>query len=422
MPHDIAFVLGLAIFVLIGIALLIAAGMVSRRSDALRYGIVAESLRGLGWVVLLFGSFVWFAAAATGAFVFCAVTLIVGVGVWFKRSEAQQNALLWVLRVSAERSLPLAPAVNAFAREGFGRFAWKARRLAAMLASGVSLPEAAQRCGGLLAWRTLPLIWVGDSSDALAPALRRAAAMSGQSWHTWESLAGKLTYMCVVPLSGMAILTFLIFKIVPSFVKIFKDFHTELPPMTRAFIAAGQVFNTFGLLVLLGFLVLCGLLLYVILRYWGVIQWDLPGVGRLTRRADTALVFEALSLAAERQRPLPESIAILARHYPKKSIRRRLALVSQDVDRGGDWCESLLQRGLMRQADQTVLQAAQRVGNLAWALVEMADSNRRRLNYRMYALVQLLFPPVVLAMGLIVMFVVVSLFLPLLTLISKLAN
>jgi len=54
-------------------------------------------------------------------------------------------------------------------------------------------------------------------------------------------------------------------------------------------------------------------------------------------------------------------------------------------------------------------------------LQEMADSNRRRLAYRIQAAVQVLVPPVVVAFGLVVMFIVVALFLPLIALIQKLA-
>ena len=68
-----------------------------------------------------------------------------------------------------------------------------------------------------------------------------------------------------------------------------------------------------------------------------------------------------------------------------------------------------------------MLQAAQRVGNLPWALTEMADSVRRRLAYRVQAAVQLLFPPIVILMGLAVTFIVVALFLPLIALIQRLA-
>jgi type IV pilus assembly protein PilC len=89
---------------------------------------------------------------------------------------------------------------------------------------------------------------------------------------------------------------------------------------------------------------------------------------------------------------------------------------------GRDWSESLCNQGLIKPADQAVLKAAQRVGNLPWAMREMADSNRRRLAYRLSALVQLAYPPVIICIGLIVMFIVVALFLPLITLVMRLSG
>ena len=68
-----------------------------------------------------------------------------------------------------------------------------------------------------------------------------------------------------------------------------------------------------------------------------------------------------------------------------------------------------------------ILQAAQRVGNLPGALREMADSVRRRLAYRVQAAAQMLFPPIVILMGLVVLFIVAALFVPIVALIQRLA-
>ncbi|HEY4761511.1 MAG TPA: type II secretion system F family protein [Thermoguttaceae bacterium] len=139
------------------------------------------------------------------------------------------------------------------------------------------------------------------------------------------------------------------------------------------------------------------------------------------RRRHTAAILDSLALAAEYNRPVGNSIATLAASYPLHSIRRKLKLVEKDVTQGSDWCESLYQHGLIKSVDKAVLKAAQRVNNLPWAMREMADSNRRRLAYRLNALVQLAYPPVILCLGVIVMFIVVSIFLPLISLISKLS-
>jgi type II secretory pathway component PulF len=86
-----------------------------------------------------------------------------------------------------------------------------------------------------------------------------------------------------------------------------------------------------------------------------------------------------------------------------------------------NWRESLLQTRLISTADAAVLGAAERVGNLEWALEEMADSAMRRMIYRVQALLQILFPILLLVLGFVVMFFVTSLFLPLIALIQGLA-
>jgi type II secretory pathway component PulF len=87
---------------------------------------------------------------------------------------------------------------------------------------------------------------------------------------------------------------------------------------------------------------------------------------------------------------------------------------------GEDWCESLRRVRLIANADAAVLKAAQRVGNLAWALDEMADSSLRRWAYRLRAVLNVVFPLLLLAIGIFVMLIVIGLFLPLIKLIEGL--
>ena len=160
---------------------------------------------------------------------------------------------------------------------------------------------------------------------------------------------------------------------------------------------------------------------YSLLKYLGVAVFELPGMRFLMRRKHTADIMDNLAMAVENQRTIDAGLQTLVQSYPIGSIRARLSQVSADVQAGVSWSESLQSRGLIRQSDLAVLQAAERAGNLSWAMREMADSNRRRLAYRMNVLVQTIFPPVVLCIGAVVLFIVVALFLPLITLIERLS-
>ncbi len=290
-----------------------------------------------------------------------------------------------------------------------------------MLRAGVALPDALDRCRRVLPRHALPMVRSGYQSGALAQALRRAVTAENLNEPAWTALIGKLSYLFFVPIFGFGVLVFVLLKIVPAYEKIFKDFSTTLPPLTQRLVAVAYFAVNYWYLSLPIDLLVGLLILYAALRYFGWFQWDPPGIARLVRRLDAANILDSLALVARRQRPMLDGVAELAAAYPKWSVRRRLRRVAGDIRSGRDWCESLHRRGLLRRADLAILQAAQRVGNLPWAMQEMAQSGRRRLAYRLQAIAQAAFPVVVICLGLMVMFIVVSLFMPLVALIQKLA-
>jgi len=90
------------------------------------------------------------------------------------------------------------------------------------------------------------------------------------------------------------------------------------------------------------------------------------------------------------------------------------------IDDGQEWSESLRQVGLIRRSEAALFQAAERAGNLAWALEEMADSGVRRATYRLRAWLNVLFPATVLVFGGGVFFIALGLMMPLFSLIQSL--
>jgi type II secretory pathway component PulF len=412
--------------ILIGIAVLVAQRLIAGPRALLRDDPVNLGLNVVGWVLIVVGFLANFAAILL-VLTFLVLTIpgliiaaLVLIEALRKRRATQQYALLWLLTVSAEHSMPLTPAIEAFGRERGGLFGRRAKRLAKMLNAGFPLPAALEGCRGVLPRHATAMVRVGWQSGELAAALRQAASVQSLHEPVWMSLVGKLTYIFFVPLFAFGVLMFVFLKIVPAYEKIFKDFGTVLPPITRSLVSCGYfLVNYWYLLAPLNLFV--GLLiLYAMVRYFGLIQWDPPGIATIVRRLDAANILDSLALVARRQRPILDGIDQLAAAYHKPQIRWRLRAVAEDIRTGRDWCESLYRRGLLRRADLAILQSAQRAGNLPWAMQEMAESGRRRFAYRLQAIVQAVFPPIVICFGLIVMFIVVALFLPLVAIIQRL--
>lgn len=375
------------------------------------------------WVLIALGLIGSIVAPAALFSIFWWILVILVVNEILRRHlRSQQQALLWSMSIAVEKTIPLVPTIEAFARDRSGVINTKARKVAALLKSGVSLPDALEKVPGILPLRVLPMIRVGYESGTLAKSLRQAVMSRDLLSVIWNSLFTKLLYIFLLIFFGTSILLFMMLKIVPSYEKIFRDFGGHLPAVTIALINTSHFIVNYWYIFLPFYLLILGFILHLMSCYFGWASIYFPGMTRLMRRRHAAAIFDSLALSAESNQPLGKCVATLAEHYPEASVRRKLYRVEHEINQGADWSESLCQSGLIKQCDQAVLQAAQRVGNLPWAMREMADSNRRRLAYRLNALVQLAYPPVILCLGLCVMFIVVAMFSPLITLVMRLVG
>lgn len=409
---------------LLGAAVLVALRLISggRRETGRDAGHLV--INTIGWLLL-----------ATGLLSVLQLCLGTGLGVtfWFaslvvfgmalsRRRSAERNALLWVLAIAAERQMPLPAATEAFADEWGGRYAQKVRRLADLLRAGFSLPDALKRQKRTVSDSGLVAAAAGNDAGALGPALREAAVAGSLQEPLWQAVASKLLYLYFATWVAIGVGTFLVVKIAPAMQDIFDDFAMELPRMTEFVFLASEWLGHYAILWLpLHLLFGVALPVYIVLYYLGWVHWRIPLLDRLTLRLETAVVLRSLALFAERGRPLLAAFDSLSLVYPRRWVRRRLERAYTEVLHGGDWCESLESQGLVRAVDVAVLRSAERAGNLPWALRTTAESNERRVVYRLQALLQVAFLVVLACLALAAAIFVTAFFLPLIEMIGNTA-
>jgi type II secretory pathway component PulF len=262
------------------------------------------------------------------------------------------------------------------------------------------------------------IICSGYESGDLAKGLQEATAPNVFK-STWGLVSAKMLYIVGMICFLSAWIIFFIAYILPSFERIVNENGSKLPGTSLEFLALGRhsMFIIPALILVLLFFL--SLFFYSLLKYYGILSFDLPGLGRLMRRKHSAEILDNLALIVENHRPIDAGLKTLTQYYPNRSIRRKLRQSLLEVQSGGSWLESLFHLELIGEYDFAVLQAAERVGNLPWAMRETAFSNRRRLATRMNVFVQLLFPPVVICFGGVIVFVVMAAFMPLANLITK---
>ncbi|WP_337173979.1 type II secretion system F family protein [Paludisphaera sp.] len=379
--------------------------------------------RALG-VVLAAALFVW-AWSWTGPLavillVLFTIAMVVGASFMAIRGrDSQRYALLWMLAIAADHRMPLATSVEAFAGQYRGGFRRRVVRLAELLSKGTGLSVALRQVPGLMSAETAMMVEVGEENDRLGESLRRAAAQQSERSTASQELASQMSYLGIVLLIGQGIVFFILYFIMPKFEAIFNDFGVELPAVTRAVIRTAHYLSSSFMIVPL--LTLAAAFAFLSIPWMsadGAASW-LPAGS--SRRRHAALILQALAMTAKANRPIEAGLHTLALRYPSCGIRRRVAAAEEDVRRGVDWREALLRRGLIRTTDREALTSAQAVGNLPWAMNDLADAALRRANLRRALVAQALWPIIVGMVGVVVGVLALAFFMPLVELIGRLS-
>ncbi len=330
----------------------------------------------------------------------------------------QQETMLWVLALAADRGRPLGPAVAALAEQSSGRNRLRLRRVAECLDEGLTLPEALDFVRKSAPASARMLVRVGHDTvrSRKHSATRRPG---GRRNRPGGSRSARIGYLCFVLIVMQGIISFVLYFIMPKFEAIFNDFGVPMPRVTTAAIEASHwltggitlpVFTVFEWLILL----------YLPFAFAGYGEMKIPLLDRLFLRRHSILILRCLAMVVEAGRPIGAGLGTMAVSYPAKWIRERLAGVYLLDEQGHDWIDALWRYGLIRRTDHALLDSARRVGNLPWALRELADGGARRFAYRLQAIGQIALTFLLLALGAFVAFVAVAYFLPLVQLIERL--
>lgn len=240
-----------------------------------------------------------------------------------------------------------------------------------------------------------------------------------------QQLYQRFIYLCSVVLVMIGIVTFVAIKIVPSFQAIFDDFELELPSITTTLISCFSLFANSGIAVLigLGFSAMIGLSILAGVMYLADFAVLRPITDRLFFTKHRALILRLFAIATERGQPMTTLVKQLTEgkpRYPSRFARSRLRKVLRSLSAGQDWKVALQNGSFIKTSDFPMLETSQQADNLPWVLRMMADQKVRTMVFRWTAFEQIAFPIAVMCVGLVVLFICVGLFIPLVELINGL--
>jgi type IV pilus assembly protein PilC len=371
-----------------------------------------------------------------------------GVYAFLRYRQARQDELVYVLAAAVEAGLPLAPAVRAYLYDrprrtrlraglwvaaviflplyaytrvvmGWWSFDMLVRELAARLEDGESLSEALRNVPGVAGREVRLAAAVGEETSGLAACLRSA---DRERWGAaWLEVAPRFVYPFVVFVFVLSLTTFLMVFIVPKYQRIFQEFGEHLPVVTEALISTAGWFSEE--LLLSPPALLFGLAAVAAVLGNPTVRWYTPFLGRLYRWEVQAQVLRTIGRLLTAGRTVPQALAFLADSADlPQVVRRRLATAMTHTQRGDPLDAALERAGLLPPPMAPLVRSAERVRTLPWALGELGDHLAGRA-FRLVRRVSLIVAPLlVAALGAVVGFVALAMFLPLIHLLTRLSE
>ncbi|MFW6081290.1 MAG: type II secretion system inner membrane protein GspF [Desulfosalsimonas sp.] len=257
----------------------------------------------------------------------------------------------------------------------------------------------------------------GESSGTLELVLNRLADITERQQAISNSIRSAIAYPVLMFFVGSLILIFLLTYIVPSITSIFDDMNQALPLPTVILISVSDFMKNAWWIILLVFAAV-----FLVLRrikqtrrggYWfDELILKLPLAGELKTKLATARLARTLGSLLENGVPLMASLGIVKNIVGNRVIEEAVENAAFSVEKGGALAKSLETSGVFPHISIQMIQVGESSGELEAMLGKIADIYENEAESSISAMTSLLEPLIILFMGIVVGFIVLSICLP----------
>ncbi len=300
----------------------------------------------------------------------------------------------------------------------------KSHRLKTILAQvkdaiveGQSFAQALSQYPGIFTPLFINMVRAGETSGTLEIVLERLADITEKQQDLKNRIQTALAYPVFMCIIGVLVLFVLLTYIVPSITSIFTDMNQVLPTPTRVLIFLSGFFKSFWWVILI-FIIAAGIALHRVKktekgRYvYDKTMLSLPVFGVLTGKLAVARFTRTLGSLLENGVSMLIALDIVKNIAGNVLISDVVQNAAQEVGKGQALWASLKEGQIFPQLSIQMIQVGEQSGELEGMLNKIADVFEKEAENSIMRLTSYLEPIMILVMGCIVGFIVLSICLP----------
>jgi len=290
-------------------------------------------------------------------------------------------------------------------------------RIKDQIVEGNSFAQALSQYPNIFSPIYINMVRAGETSGTLEIVLERLADITEKQMALKNRIHTALAYPVFMLLIGCAVLFVLLTYIVPSITSIFTDMNQVLPTPTRVLIFISSVLKHFWW-VIFALIVAAVLGLQQIRktekgRYWiDKTLLMLPGFGRLIRKMAVARFSRTLASLLENGVSMLIALEIVKNIVGNVLLSETVAKAAEEVGKGQGLGASLADGRSFPQLSIQMIQVGEQSGELELMLNKIADVFENEVETTVMRLTSYLEPVMILVMGSLVGFIVLSICMP----------
>jgi len=273
------------------------------------------------------------------------------------------------------------------------------------------------------------MINAGEAGGVLDLILARLADFMEKAAKLKKKVIGAMIYPCVVISIAVGIVSMIMIFVIPKFKEIFHDFGTKLPPVTEVLMAISDWFATqYGWAYVIAFPVVWFLMIKLIKMSEGgkyavdKVKLYIPILGGILAKTAIARFTRTLGTLISAGVPILDAINITKETCGNEVYSRALIKVHDAIREGESMADPLRATKICDAIVVNMIDVGEETGDLDKMLIKVADNYDNDVDVLVGSLISILEPVMVVVLGLIVGFIVVALFAPMITLIQSVSS
>jgi type IV pilus assembly protein PilC len=271
------------------------------------------------------------------------------------------------------------------------------------------------------------MVAAGETGGILDTIFQRLSVYIEKAVKLKRAVQSALVYPLAVVLIASGVITLILWKVVPAFTELFESMNVDLPLPTRIVIGASKFVGHYGILLAIGI----GLLAFGFKAYYGTpggrytIDKNLlraPIFGPLLRKIAVARFTRTMATLIASGVPILDCLEITASTAGNAIVEEAIMSVKKAIEEGRTIVDPLKESGVFPQMVVSMIGVGEQAGALETMLTKIADFYEEEVDSAVGDLMTAMEPMMIVVLGVVVGGIVISMYLPIFTLVGQLSK